>query len=302
MKRFAVAALVLGAAAPAAAQYALSPPSPGVTQAPSDCAVRLAKIAEFQPLPAIAGPGECGAPDVVLLRGVLVPGQAKVAIKPPATLRCSMAEQVAGWIRNDVSEAVKRLHTTLRDVEELGSYECRSRNRVPGAGLSEHGRADALDIAGFGLGDGRFLALTDTQVDRQWREAVRGSACARFTTVLGPGADAYHAQHIHLDLAQRRGGYRMCQWDVREPGVQVAVVPPAPRPVSVIAKQTPASGVADPVMLPRARPPEAPAPVVVRARHHETLAARRVPNLKRLRFGRFGHVVRSSRLRGFGRL
>ena len=46
---------------------------------------------------------------------------------------------------------------------------------------------------------------------------LRDSACHRFTTVLGPGSDGYHEAHIHLDLIERRQGYRMCQWDVREP-------------------------------------------------------------------------------------
>ena len=55
----------------------------------------------------------------------------------------------------------------------------------------------------------------------------------RFSTVLGPGSDGYHENHIHVDLAERRGGYRMCQWDVREPDEELgaAAVPlPKPRP------------------------------------------------------------------------
>ena len=36
-------------------------------------------------------------------------------------------------------------------------------------------------------------------------------------TVLGPGSDGYHEEHIHLDLAERRNNYKVCQWDVRVP-------------------------------------------------------------------------------------
>jgi hypothetical protein len=58
--------------------------------------------------------------------------------------------------------------------------------------------------------------------------------CGRFTTVLGPGSDGYHETHIHVDLAERRGGYRMCQWDVRDPApvaaVETAIPLPPPRP------------------------------------------------------------------------
>ena len=49
---------------------------------------------------------------------------------------------------------------------------------------------------------------------------LRASACARFATVLGPGSDGYHEEHIHVDLAERHGGYKMCEWDVREPVVE----------------------------------------------------------------------------------
>ena len=67
------------------------------------------------------------------------------------------------------------------------------------------------------LADGKLVDLTDPQVDKDFREALRKNMCARFTTVLGPGSDGYHENHIHVDLAERRGGHRLCQWDVREP-------------------------------------------------------------------------------------
>ena len=46
---------------------------------------------------------------------------------------------------------------------------------------------------------------------------MRVSACRHFTTVLGPGSDGYHEDHVHVDLAERRNGFRLCQWDVRDP-------------------------------------------------------------------------------------
>jgi hypothetical protein len=89
--------------------------------------------------------------------------------------------------------------------------------------VSEHGKANAVDLRGFTFEDGRYVHLTDIKASKPMREDVRKSACARFTTVLGPGSDGYHDEHIHVDLAERRGGYRICQWDVREP-------PPPPKP------------------------------------------------------------------------
>ena len=87
------------------------------------------------------------------------------------------------------------------------------------AKLSEHGRADALDVHDFKLADGRELGLTDVNIPKDWREAVRASACARFATVLGPGSDGYHEEHVHLDLDRARNNYKICEWDVREPVV-----------------------------------------------------------------------------------
>jgi hypothetical protein len=213
--------------------------------APSDCDMRLGKVAVFRQLAALIAPGECGAPDAVLLESVILPDQSKVAIAPPATLRCTMAEAVAQWIREDVAPAAAKLGASPRELENMGSYECRGRNRVSGATLSEHGRADALDVRGFKLANKETVVLADPKVPKDFRDAIRASACARFSTVLGPGADAEHAEHVHLDLIQRRNNYKMCQWDVREPAapaeqakaqstpIPIDEVPlPVPRPLA----------------------------------------------------------------------
>ena len=65
---------------------------------------------------------------------------------------------------------------------------------------------------------------------REVRESVLHSACTRFPTVLGPGSDWYHEDHIHLDLMERRGNYRICQWNVWDPLPQIAPLLPAERP------------------------------------------------------------------------
>ena len=218
-------------------------------QAPSDCDVRLGKVAVFRQLAALIAPGECGAPDAVLLESVILPDQSKVAIAPPATLRCTMAEVVAQWIREDVAPAAVKLGAPPRELENMGSYECRGRNRISGATLSEHGRADALDVRGFKLANKETVVLADPKVPKDFRNAIRASACARFSTVLGPGADAEHAEHVHLDLIQRRNNFKMCQWDVREPAapteqaqLQGTPIPidevPLPRPRPVAADAT----------------------------------------------------------------
>jgi hypothetical protein len=186
-------------------------------QTPSACQLRLAKLAAFKPLPTLVGAGECGATDVVLMDTVILPDKSKVAVLPPATMRCPMAEEVAQWVREDVAPAMKGFGPPLRGLDNFASYDCRGRNNIRAAQLSEHGHADALDVRDFRLADGRTIGLTDMTVVKDWREAIKTSVCARFSTVLGPGSDGYHEEHIHLDLADRRNGYKVCEWDVREP-------------------------------------------------------------------------------------
>ncbi len=171
----------------------------------------------FQPLPTLVGPGECGAVDAVHLDAVILPDQSRVVVTPAGVLRCPMAEELARWVRDDVAPTATKLGSPLRVLDNFDSYECRGRNRVRGATLSEHGRADAIDVRLFKLADGRAFTLTDMTVDKAWRETMKATACARFSTVLGPGSDGNHEEHIHLDLAERRNNYKLCEWDVRVP-------------------------------------------------------------------------------------
>lgn len=200
------------------------------TGAPTDCDLRLAGLAEVEPMPRLIGPGACGGSGMVTLKTVLLADKRSVVVQPPALITCGMAESLAGWLRDEVVPRVAALGTTVSRVENYDAYECRSRNRIVGAKLSEHAHGEALDVRAIVLGDGRRLELTDIHVDKPLREALRETACRRFTTVLGPG-DPFHESHIHLDVIQRRNGYRICQWDVREPKPEPEKVPlPRPRP------------------------------------------------------------------------
>lgn len=188
-----------------------------VTSTPSDCDQRLSTIAVIELLPRLIGPGDCGGRDMVEMNSVVLPNRRTIEIRPTAILRCRMAESFAAWVRDEVSTQIDTLGTTLRGVETYGSYECRGRNGLPDAKLSEHARGNAIDVRAFVLAAGRRVELTDVTVAKSLREELRDSACRRFTTVLGPGADSHHDSHIHLDILERTHGYRICQWDVREP-------------------------------------------------------------------------------------
>ena len=200
---------------------------------PSECQRRLKAKAVIVGLPPVTGPGECAADDVVQLETILLPNKAQVAVVPPAMLRCSLAEVLVQWVRADVAPRVRALGSSLNSLDNYASYDCRGRNNIAGALLSEHGKANAIDIRSLKLTNGRVVKFTDPEVSRDFRESLRRSACARFATVLGPGSDGYHEDHIHVDLAERRYNQHLCRWDVREPepgNVTVESPVPLPRP------------------------------------------------------------------------
>jgi hypothetical protein len=202
-----------------------------VTSSPTDCDGRLEKIAVFQPIPRLIGPGACGGADMVRLDAVMLTGGTRVELRPAPVLRCAFAESVAGWLRDEAAPRVGKIGSVLKAVETYDDFECRGRNRVVGAKVSEHGKGNAVDLRAFILADGRALGLVDVTVAKEFREDIRDSACHRFTTVLGPGSDSSHESHIHLDLIERRQGFRMCQWDIREPPkAEIAAQVPLPMP------------------------------------------------------------------------
>ena len=211
---------------------------------PSLCRLALTEAIAIAPsIPPIVGPGACGGDDLVRLEAVVLADGKRVPLKPAATLRCKMAAAVAEWVRGDLAGLAVSQGSSLAELDNFDSYDCRGRNRVAGAKLSEHGKANALDVRGFRLANGQAVSLTERGVDRGLRETVLGQVCARFTTVLGPGSDWYHEDHIHLDLAERRGGYRMCQWNVYDALPQTAPLMPAQRPEEAPAREVDAKGV-----------------------------------------------------------
>ncbi|MBR0966589.1 extensin family protein [Bradyrhizobium diazoefficiens] len=197
----------------------------------SACRLALTEEVAVAPsIPDIRGPGACGGEDLVRLEAIVLPDKRRVAVKPAAVLRCTMASAIADWVRKDMVPLAANLGSTISDLDNFDSFECRGRNRVAGAMLSEHGKANALDVRAIKLANGQSIGLTDRTMSRDVRERVLHSVCARFSTVLGPGSDWYHEDHIHLDLAQRRNDYRICQWNVWDPLPQVAPLLPAERP------------------------------------------------------------------------
>jgi hypothetical protein len=234
------------AAAPALDGKQAGPGTPGSADAlpepppaPSACRLALTDAVAIAPsIAPIKGPGACGGDDLVRLEAVVLPDRTRVPVKPAATLRCTMASAIADWIRIDMAPLAEGIGSRVSELDNFDSFECRGRNRVVGAKLSEHGKANALDVRGLRLANGQFIGLTDRTVARDVREKVMGSVCARFTTVLGPGSDGYHEDHIHLDLAERHNGYRICHWELYDPMPAIAPLLPAERPTEAPPRDT----------------------------------------------------------------
>jgi hypothetical protein len=164
---------------------------------------------------ALGGPDACGAIQPLFMSAA---AQGRVSLKPQATLRCPMVPAVDHWVRTSVVPAARHfLGTDVVELQIVASYSCRPRNGIAGGRLSEHGHANALDVAGFVLADGRRVTVltgwNGSVGERAFLRAVHKGACRTFTTVLGPHADAFHRDHFHLDLARhgKSGRVRICQ-------------------------------------------------------------------------------------------
>ena len=137
-----------------------------------------------------------------------------VAITPAAILNCPTAEALALWTRDVMVPAAGR-HLDARPdkLVNASAYVCRPRNNRAGSKLSEHATANAFDISALGFADRDPVAVESrgpAQAEGRFQRAIREGSCRYFTTVLGPGSNAAHATHFHFDMAERRGGYRLC--------------------------------------------------------------------------------------------
>jgi len=153
----------------------------------------------------LGGPSACGAEQPFEMTAA---DSGRVLLKPAALLRCPMIPQVDRWVVNVIEPAARRSYgASLAEITVLGSYSCRPINNVSGGYLSEHGRANALDVSAFTLTDGTRITVKrgwhgDAR-QRAFLHAVHDGACTQFSTVLGPDYNTYHYDHFHVDLAYR---------------------------------------------------------------------------------------------------
>jgi hypothetical protein len=194
------------------------------------------------------------------------PAATAVTIEPRATLACPLIAAVDRWFLEDVQPAaIAWFGEQVVEIKQISSYACRSMNNQPGARTSEHAYGNALDVAAYRFASGREVTVKDgwrgRPEERGFLRQIHAAACGRFSTVLGPGADAFHYDHFHLDLA-RRSSKSVCKplpQEVRPDPESLRIahrapLAPAPVPYRTAAPAPAPYAVARPSMPPPAQP------------------------------------------------
>jgi hypothetical protein len=184
-----------------------TPPAEEQTVETSDpvCdALKASGEVEFKALPAITE-NRCGAPFPISITAVQPKGGTRVELEQAVVARCAVGAAMVAWLRDAVQPAARKYMG--EEVTKLGStngYACRGRNRRTDTKLSEHGRANAIDVGTFKFKSGKIVAVGHKEdPGLSFLLDVRAKACGPFTTVLGPGSDVYHSTHLHLDTIKR---------------------------------------------------------------------------------------------------
>ena len=187
---------------------------PGYGAQPQYRAAPDNRPAMTQPYPARPDPAQpaeqvpLGTPHTPVTTGA-------TAIHPTATLACPIVSALDTWFATGVQPAAMRwFGQPVAEIRQISAYSCRGMNGQRGAPISEHAFGNALDIASFTLADGRKISVKDgwrgMPEEQGFLRDVQGAACRQFSTVLAPGSDAFHYDHIHVDLARRASGRVVC--------------------------------------------------------------------------------------------
>ncbi len=155
----------------------------------------------------------CGVPAPLKVSAVAEAQGKRVAVNPPATLNCKMTAKLAKWVEKKLQPlALKHFSSRVRMIHNIASYSCRNRYNNPSKKISEHAKANALDIAGFTLENGQSISVLkhwpqEALEKSEFLKDVHKSACSSFVVVLGPEANEAHKNHFHFDL----GRYPVCE-------------------------------------------------------------------------------------------
>jgi hypothetical protein len=187
----------------------------GYRAAPSHPAPSSAPYAQPPSLPRL-GPAQ----------GNPVNGFGQVSMKPAATLACPIVSALDRWLADAVQPAAMRwFGVRVVEIKQISAYSCRGMNGNPHAHISEHAFGNALDISAFTLADGRRVTVRGgwrgVPEEQGFLRDVHATACQHFNTVLAPGSNSHHEDHIHVDLMRRASSRTICR-PAAVPGEEIA--------------------------------------------------------------------------------
>ncbi|GGD63939.1 extensin family protein [Caballeronia grimmiae] len=161
----------------------------------------------YRPMADTTGAGGCELKDVVR-----VSQSEDVRFSAPFLATCPLAVGMAFFEHQYLQPAaIEVFGKRVARIEHVGSYACRNVNHQKDAALSQHASANAIDLTGFVLADGRRITLNDWNdagsLDADFLRRVHDGACRSFDTTLGPDYNALHRTHFHVDM----GPYRICR-------------------------------------------------------------------------------------------
>ena len=178
---------------------------------PMACAVDPREFADAEKIDDFGSSRGCGVRNAWRLRSIN-----GVRLSQPLVMNCAVANTFSHWLAETVQPAAeRRFGERVTALTVPAGYACRTRNSVRGAKLSEHAHGNAIDVSGFTFESGEQVSVEQGwfagSKSRKFLAQVRGEACGPFKTVLGPGSDRHHDDHLHMDLQRHRSGGSYCR-------------------------------------------------------------------------------------------
>jgi hypothetical protein len=191
--------------------YVAAPSYPPRDRYPAPSSAPYPQPSYSQPQPAAPA-----APRLGPAQGNSVSAFGQVSMKPAATLACPIVSALDRWLSDSVQPAAMRwFGVRVVEIKQISAYSCRGMNGNPHAHISEHAFGNALDIAAFTLADGRRITVKGgwrgMPEEQGFLRDVQAAACQQFNTVLAPGSNSHHEDHIHVDLMRRASRRTICQ-------------------------------------------------------------------------------------------
>lgn len=185
-----------------------------LTEHPAECRALLDRAGVAYARMRRGGKDQCAYADAVRL----TPARDAIRLEPAAVApSCPVAAGLKVWEWQVVQPAAQRhFGCAVRRITHFGAYSCRRLYGRSAGDFSEHATADAIDVAGFILTDGRRIGVAadwrGEGKEAEFLHEVRDGACGLFSTVLSPDYNAAHRDHLHLDQAERGAwGGRACR-------------------------------------------------------------------------------------------